>query len=143
MLPTEFPQIRKLVIQLWPKCENDWTAEMWSVLAEQVRRLDVEQATAIIREVRATQGKGWAPDIAVITKRARQTLSALPDKPVVRFDKPDDPDKRPAKAYFGNVRDGAEWHLRNKHEWQNDYPPETVAMLCKRFAEILDERGAA
>jgi hypothetical protein len=140
VLPTDFPQIRKLIIQLWPRCENDWTAEMWSVLAEQVRRLDVEQATAIVREVRATQGKGWAPDIATSTKRARQTLSALPDKPVVRFDKPD-PNERPAKAHFANVRDGAEWHLRNRHEWENEYPPEVAAMLCQKFSAMLG--GAA
>lgn len=143
MLPTDFPHIRKLIIALWPRCESDWTSETWSVLAEQVKRLDVEQATAIIREVRATQAKGWAPDIAAITKRARAALSALPDDRVVRFDRNTKAsDGPPALAYFGSAAEGAEWHLRNKDKWVHQYDEDTAAILCRRFAEILG-RGAA
>jgi len=140
--PTEFPQIRQLIIRLWPRCESDWTPEMWSVLAEQIKRLDVTQATAIVREVRATQSKGWAPDVSAITKRARQVLSELPDKPLVKFDNRKD-DRPPPKAWFANVRDAAEWHLRNKDQWQDEYPEATVAMLCGKFSEILKGQGAA
>ena len=143
MLPTDFPHIRKLIIALWPRCESDWTSETWSVLAEQVKRLDVEQATAIIREVRATQAKGWAPDIAAITKRARAALSALPDDRVVRFDRNAKRDDGPAPmAHFANVTEGAEWHLRNKDKWVHQYDEDTAAMLCKKFGEMLG-RGAA
>lgn len=143
MQPTDFITIRKLIIALWPRCENDWTSEMWNVLAAQMKRLDAEQATAIVREVRATQGKGWAPDISAITKRARAALAALPDERVVRFDRNTKPDDGPPpQAHFKNWAEGAEWHLRNKDKWVHQYDEETAAVLCKRFSEMLG-RGAA